>query len=91
MQQKNGYDCGVYACQFAYGMICLINTNEIKQSSRIKDIKRTFEKLCSRSQKGWLKRTTKEVYAKRNDSYYKMNQRRERLVILLDYLSQIHL
>ena len=43
MQQKNDYDCGVFACQFAYGMIRLINTNVIKQSSRIKDIKCTLK------------------------------------------------
>ena len=63
MQQKNDYDCGVFACQFAYGMIRLINTNVIKQSSRIKDIKRSFEELCSKLQKGALKRT-RAVYAK---------------------------
>ena len=91
MQQKNDYDCGVFACQFAYGMIRLINTNVIKQSSRIRNIKRTFEKLCSKTEKARLRRMTTQVYAKRNDSYYKMNQRRERLVIVLDYLSQIHL
>ena len=51
MQQKNDYDCGVFACQFAYGMIRLINTNKIKQSSWIRDIKRTFQGLCSKSQK----------------------------------------
>ena len=51
MQQKNDYDCGVFACQFAYGMIRLINTNVIKQSSRIRDIKGTFQALCSRRQK----------------------------------------
>ena len=71
MQQKNDYDCGVFACQFAYGMICLINTNEIEQSSWIKDIKRTFEKLCSKSQKGNL-RKRKAVYAKRNDFIFKV-------------------
>ena len=51
MQQKNDYDCGVFACQFAYGMICLINTNEIKQSSEIDNIKRTFQELCYKSKK----------------------------------------
>ena len=51
MQQKNDYDCGVFACQFAYGMIRLINTNKIKQSSRIGDINCTFQALCSKHQK----------------------------------------
>ena len=53
-------------------MIRLINTNKIKQSSRIKDIKRTFKGLCSRRQKGWLRRMTTQVYAKRNDFIFKV-------------------
>ena len=72
MQQKNDYDCGVFACQFAYGMIRLINTNVIKQSSRIRNIKRTFEKLCSNTEKARLGRMTTQLYAKRNDFIFKV-------------------
>ena len=52
-------------------MIRLINTNKIKQSSWINDIKHTFQALCSKSQKAYLKRMG-AVYAKRNDFIFKV-------------------
>ena len=53
-------------------MIRLINTDKIKQSSRIRNIKGTFQGLCSRSQKAWLRRMTTQNYAKRNDFIFKV-------------------
>ena len=53
-------------------MICLINTNVIKQSSQRRNIKCTFQALCSKKEKGNLRRMTKQVYAKRNDFIFKV-------------------
>ena len=65
-QQENNYDCGVFVCQFAYGMIRLINTAKIKRTTRIDDIKQLFHKtLCSKKEKSYLRRMKKEL--KRND------------------------
>ena len=50
-------------------MIRLINTGKIEQSSQLDDIKRTFETLCSKREKGYLKRAKKAAI--RNDFLFK--------------------
>ena len=45
-QQLNSIDCGVFACQFAYGMIRFINGGKIKRTTTYDSIIMMFDRLA---------------------------------------------